>query len=455
MINREVRGISVNKIIALDIDEFRVGVVGYGYQDVRSSVYSEVKKNNLQYLLGKNNEPIYLKNKVGKRILLGGSEKEITWGLDKLYSRRSEAYQTFGNPLAILGDQKFKTYIKTILSYLVAKRPSLFTEIAEDYFSCSLCLGVATESFDRLADIERQLADEFETVVDGTHYQIRIERVKLIPKSLGAIFESKRNDIHLMLGVEEILAGLTYVIEINDHSLTCDSYENGELIKSSKVTDGLFELAGNVVQDYQENEGDHPAPIFALDHGVVYDMLVTAKKNNPFVVTINGGQTIDLTEIVKKETTALTDQLIDYVNSDQDIQYADTILIRDIPSETINENTVNQALNKMGLSCKVFNNKNALGVYLFGELFWKSQLNASIDHFEDNSPFPMKPDGLESKVNAEPLPVEKSLESSTNQIDSELPEATKQKSHHRSLSVEAIFAEQSELLDFLISNDKE
>jgi hypothetical protein len=51
----------VNKIIALDIDEFRVGVVGYGYQDVRSSVYSEVKKNNLQYLLGKNNEPIYLK----------------------------------------------------------------------------------------------------------------------------------------------------------------------------------------------------------------------------------------------------------------------------------------------------------------------------------------------------------------------------------------------------------
>ncbi len=42
--NREVRRISVDKIIALDIDEFRVGVVGYGYQDVRSSVYSEVKK---------------------------------------------------------------------------------------------------------------------------------------------------------------------------------------------------------------------------------------------------------------------------------------------------------------------------------------------------------------------------------------------------------------------------
>ncbi len=142
-----------------------------------------------------------------------------------------------------------------------------------------------------------------------------------------------------------------------------------------------------MVQAYQENEGDHPAPIFALDHGVVYDMLVTAKKNNPFVVTINGRQTIDLTEIVKKETTALTDQLIDYVNSDQDIQYADTILIRDIPSETINENTVNQTLTKMGLSCKVFNNKNAQGVYLFGELFWKSQLNASIDHFEDKVHF--------------------------------------------------------------------
>ncbi len=189
----------------------------------------------------------------------------------------------------------------------------------------------------------------------------------------------------------------------------------------------MYELAGNVVQAYQENEGNHPAPIFELDHGVVYDMLVTAKKNNPFIVTINGRQTIDLTEIVSKETTALTDQLIEYVNSDQDIQYADTILVRDIPSAAINENTVNQTLIKMGLSCKVFNNKNALGVYLFGELFWKSQLNASTDHFEDNSPFPMKPDGLETKVNAEPLPVEKAIESATNQIDAELPEATKQR----------------------------
>ena len=90
-------------------------------------------------------------------------------------------------------------------------------------------------------------------------------------------------------------------------------------------------------------------------------------------MTINGRQTVDLTEIVKKELTALTDQFIDYVNSDQDVQYADTILIRDISAGTINENTVNQVLAKMGLSCKVFNNKNALGMYLFGELFWQDQ----------------------------------------------------------------------------------
>ena len=76
MTNREVRRISVDKIIALDIDEFRVGVVGYGYQDVRSSVYSEVK-NNLQYLLGKNNEPTHSKNKVGERILLGEASKKL------------------------------------------------------------------------------------------------------------------------------------------------------------------------------------------------------------------------------------------------------------------------------------------------------------------------------------------------------------------------------------------
>lgn len=454
MTNREVRRISVDKIIALDIDEFRVGVVGYGYQDVRSSVYSEVKKNNLQYLLGKNNEPTHSKNKVGERILLGGSEQEITWGFDKLYSRRSKAYQTFGNPLAAIGDQNFKTYIKTILSYLVEKRTLLFTEIAKDCFSCSLCIGVATESFDQLAEIERQLADEFETVVNGTHYRIRIERVKLIPKSLAVIFESRRNDIHLMLGVEEILAGLTYVFEINDHYLTCDSYENGELIKSTKVTDGLYELAGNVVQAYQENEGNHPTPTFDLDAGVIYDMLVTTKKNNSFIVTINGRQTVDLTEIVKKELTALTDQFIDYVNSDQDVQYADTILIRDISAGTINENTVNQVLAKMGLSCKVFNNKNALGMYLFGELFWQDQPKTSADRFEDSRPSAMNHGFSEPEVRAESAPIEEYVES-TNQIDSELSEVTEQKSHYRSSSVEAIFAEQSELLKFLINDDKE
>ena len=125
-----------------------------------------------------------------------------------------------------------------------------------------------------------------------------------------------------------------------------------KLIKSTKVTDGLYELAGNVVQAYQENEGNHPTPTFDLDAGVIYDMLVTTKKNNPFIVTINGRQTVDLTEIVKKELTALTDQFIDYVNSDQDVQYADTILIRDISAGTINENTVNQVLAKMGYLVK-------------------------------------------------------------------------------------------------------
>ena len=68
------------KIIALDIDEFRVGVVGYGYQDVRSSCLFRSQKNNLQYLLGKNNEPTHSKNKVGERIPSRGSEQEITWG---------------------------------------------------------------------------------------------------------------------------------------------------------------------------------------------------------------------------------------------------------------------------------------------------------------------------------------------------------------------------------------
>lgn len=209
-----------------------------------------------------------------------------------------------------------------------------------------------------------------------------------------------------------------------------------------------------MVQAYQENEGNHPTPTFDLDAGVIYDMLVTTKKNNPFIVTINGRQTVDLTEIVKKELTALTDQFIDYVNSDQDVQYADTILIRDISAGTINENTVNQVLAKMGLSCKVFNNKNALGMYLFGELFWQDQPKTSADRFEDSRPSAMNHGFSEPEVRAESAPIEEYVES-TNQIDSELSEVTEQKSHYRSSSVEAIFAEQSELLKFLINDDKE
>ena len=86
-----------------------------------------------------------------------------------------------------------------------------------------------------------------------------------------------------------------------------------ELIKKYKSYRRLVELAGNVVQAYQENEGNHPTPTFDLDAGVIYDYAGhTTKKNHPFIVTINGRQTVDLTEIVKKELTALTDQFIDY-----------------------------------------------------------------------------------------------------------------------------------------------
>ena len=150
----------------------------------------------------------------------------------------------------------------------------------------------------------------------------------------------------------------------------------------------------------------------------------------------------------------MTDQFIDYVNSDQDVQYADTILIQDISAGTINENTVNQVLAKMGLSCKVFNNKNALGMYLFGELFWQDQPKTSADRFEDSRPSAMNHGFSEPEVRAESAPIEEYVES-TNQIDSELSEVTEQKSHYRSSSVEAIFAEQSELLKFLINDDKE
>ena len=150
----------------------------------------------------------------------------------------------------------------------------------------------------------------------------------------------------------------------------------------------------------------------------------------------------------------MTDQFIDYVNSDQDVQYADTILIRDISAGTINENTVNQVLAKMGLSCKVFNNKNALGMYLFGELFWQDQPKTSADRFEDSRPSAMNHGFSEPEVRAESAPIEEYVES-TNQIGFRAIRSYRAKESLSKLICGSNFAEQSELLKFLINDDKE
>lgn len=41
----------VKKIIALDIDQFRIGVYGPNYEEIFSSMYSEVKKKYVETLI--------------------------------------------------------------------------------------------------------------------------------------------------------------------------------------------------------------------------------------------------------------------------------------------------------------------------------------------------------------------------------------------------------------------
>lgn len=356
-------------IIGLDIDEYRVGIVANGYHKVLSASYSSVKKNNWKAVLFRDK----LGGDHGKRIQLEESLHAIDWGINHLYSRRPKAYETFGNVLKNLKGPETHAFIQTILSYLVADKKELFDTTRPHVFSCSLCIGVSTKSTDDLAAIEQAFTGEFRTMVDGESYTIIVEDVTMIPRTLCAILEDNHTKVDVDMEEMNFLDGLSYVLDLSDHYLCCDVYEDGEVIKSDYISTGLIALADRVVQEYRTSclrKGDRP---FQINSEIVYNLITTAARKSEFVLKVNGQNTIDLTPFVRAEFIEETKKVLSYLKKDNDVQYADSILIRDIQAEVINQKQVDLALETVGLFCKKMDNACSKGEYLFGEIMWNGQ----------------------------------------------------------------------------------
>lgn len=354
----------VKKIIALDIDQYRVGICGQNYEEIFSSVYSFVKKNTWKPSLFKKQS----NETNGSEILLQGMQKSIYWGITKRYSRRLEAYQTFGNVLEQLENDETVLLVKSVLAYLAENHSELFDKTGEKHLSCSLCIGVSAKSSEELSAMENYFQGEFWAEVNGEKRTILVEEVTLVPKTFGAILENACEN-YLECKENEIaaLSGLNYVLDLSDHYVNCDVYDNGELIKSEGISDGLYEFSDRIVQEYKTSCMQQNKTPFQIDKDMVYNVLVEGKENN--LLTVNGRQQIDLSELIKAESIEETKKVLSCLIKDNDLQYADNIIIRDVDKGIINQKSVDRYLENFGLYCSKLDNKSARGVYAFATLF--------------------------------------------------------------------------------------
>ncbi|EOH91921.1 hypothetical protein [Enterococcus pallens] len=352
------------KIIALDIDQYRIGICGLNYEEIFSSVYSYVKKNTWKPSLFKKQS----NETNGSEILLQGMQKSIYWGITKRYSRRLEAYQTFGNVLEQLENNETVLLVRSALAYLADKKPELFDRTEANQLRCSLCIGVPAKSSDELSAIEKYFQGEFWAEVNGEQLTILVENVTLVPKTFGAILENACED-YLNCQEHEIaaLSGLNYVLDLSDHYVTCDVYDNGELIKSERISDGLYKFSDRIVQEYKTSCMQQNQTPFQIDKDMVYNVLAEGKENN--LLTVNGRQQIDLSELIKAEAIEETKKVLSCLIKDNDLQYADNIIIRDLEKGIINQKSVDRYLENFGLYCTKLNNKSARGSYAFATLF--------------------------------------------------------------------------------------
>lgn len=354
----------VKKIIALDIDQYRIGICGLNYEEVFSSVYSFVKRNTWKPSLFKKQS----NETNGSEILLEGLQKSIYWGITKRYSRRLEAYQTFGNVLEQLENNQTVLLVRSVLAYLADNQPELFDKTEEKQLSCSLCIGVSAKSSEELSALENYFQGAFWAEVNGEKLTILVEEATLVPKTFGAILENACEN-YLDCKEDEIaaLSGLNYVLDLSDHYVNCDVYDNGELIKSETVSDGLYEFADRIVQEYKTSCMQQNKTPFQIDKDMVYNVLAEGKENN--LLTVNGRQQIDLSEFIKAESIEETKKVLSCLIKDNDLQYADNIIIRDVDKGIINQKSVDRYLENFGLYCTKLNNKSVRGVYAFATLF--------------------------------------------------------------------------------------
>lgn len=147
----------VKNIIALDIDQFRVGISSTNYKEIFSSVYSGVKKNSWK--------PSFFNNQTtdieGSEIKLPDMSETILWGIKKRQSRRTNAYHTFGDVLEQIEEVDSLNLVRSALSYLAKNRRDLFDEVEEDQLKCSIFIGVNSKSSKELMENEQHFEGSF------------------------------------------------------------------------------------------------------------------------------------------------------------------------------------------------------------------------------------------------------------------------------------------------------
>lgn len=359
----------MKKIIALDIDQFRVGISGPNYQEVFSSLYSNVKRNTWKPSLFKDQSEIE-----GSEIKLEELSEPILWGLKRRQSRRSKAYHSFGQVLDTLASAETVQLVRTVLAYLAGNQPDLFETINETQLKCSLCIGVNSKSSDELNEVAHKFEGEYTTVVDGVAFSIIVDEAVLVPKSFCSILEKEGNNDEAVERVQSF-DGLNYIIDVSDHYVKCDIYDNGELIKSENISQGLYEFSDRIVQEYKTNCVQNNKRAFQIDRDMVYNVIT----NNESTLVVNGRQQINLEALVEAEITEETKKVLSYLTKDQDVQYADNIIVRDLKRGIINQGTVNQYLENFGLHCISFDNKSAKGIYAFGTVFLGDNFLEGVD----------------------------------------------------------------------------
>lgn len=452
----------MKKIIALDIDQFRVGVSGTNYKEVFSSVYSGVKKNTWK--------PSFFNNGTadveGSEIKLEGMSETIFWGMKKRQSRRTKAYHTFGDVLDQLEEDDSVNLVRSVLSYLAGNHHELFEQVDENQLKCSVFIGVNSNSSGELKESERHFEGTFETSVDGRKFSIIIEEAVLVPKSFCSILEHEHG--HYFKhdeGKVQLFDGLNYIIDVSDHYVKCDVYDNGELIKSENISHGIYEFSDRIVQEYKTNCVQNNQRALQIDRDMVYNVIT----NNEALLTVNGRQQIDLTDLISEETTEETKKVLSYLTKDNDVQYADNIIIRDLKTGIINQNSVNRYLESFGLNCVHLNNKSAYGIYTFGKIFLGDNFLDGHEGEEKTQPEAVLQVSDSEKIEESTTMVEESTASVANEMETDLEVAGKsgvdpahsianvseEKPEEAANEVEDILKEQAELLHSLVGFDED